>query len=66
MTQIKAATAMIKVVESENPPLRLALGTDAIGAIENKLESVNTELETWKSVAIDTTYEGASVGAIGS
>ena len=40
----KTATAMIKVVESENPPLRLSLGTDAVGAIENKLESVKTEL----------------------
>lgn len=32
----KAAAAMLKVVESDNPPLRLALGADAVGAIEEK------------------------------
>lgn len=57
---------MIKVVESEKPPLRLPLGADAVSTIENKLKSVKTELETWKSVAIDTAYEGASVGGIGA
>ncbi len=29
----KAAAAMIQVVESDTPPLRLALGADAVGAI---------------------------------
>lgn len=61
----KAAQAMIKVVESDNPPLRLALGADAVGAIEAKLESVKTELDAWRQVSLDTAYEGAVVSAIG-
>lgn len=62
---VKAAEAMIQAVDSDNPPLRLALGADAVGAIETKLESVKTELEAWKDVAVNTAYEGAVIGAIG-
>lgn len=61
----KAAAAMIQVVESDNPPLRLALGADAVSAIDAKLESVKAELDAWKQVSIDTAFEGAVVGAIG-
>lgn len=34
----KATAAMIQVVESDAPPLRLALGADAVGTIEEKLK----------------------------
>ena len=61
----KAAIAMIKVVESNNPPLRLALGADAVSMIEAKLESVKTELDAWRQVSLDTAYEGAVISAIG-
>lgn len=62
---VKAAEAMIQAVNSDNPPLRLALGADAVSAIETKLESVKAEIEAWKDVAVNTAYEGAAVGAIG-
>lgn len=61
----KAARAMIQAVESDEPPLRLALGEDAVGAIEQKLESVKAELDQWRSVSLATAFEGATVGAIG-
>jgi NAD(P)-dependent dehydrogenase (short-subunit alcohol dehydrogenase family) len=61
----KAAQAMIRVVESDHPPLRLALGADAVSTMEAKLASVQAELDAWKSVSVDTAYEGATVGAIG-
>lgn len=61
----KAAQAMIKVVESDNPPLRLALGADAVSAIEAKLDSVKAELDAWKQVSLDTAYEGSVMSAIG-
>lgn len=61
----KAAAAMIQVVESDNPPLRLALGADAVDTIDAKLESVKAELDAWKAASIDTAFEGAVVGAIG-
>jgi NAD(P)-dependent dehydrogenase (short-subunit alcohol dehydrogenase family) len=61
----KAAQAMIKVVASDNPPLRLALGEDAINGINQKLESMKSELDAWKDVSMNTAFEGATVSAIG-
>ncbi len=55
---------MIQVVESDNPPLRLALGADAVGAIETKLQSVKKELDAWRQVSIDTAFEGVQVAMI--
>lgn len=58
------AAAMIQVVESENPPLRLALGEDSVNLITQKLESMKAELEAWKDVSMNTAFEEvkASVG----
>ena len=59
-----AAIAMLQVVESDNPPLRLALGADAYDAISKKLSSVKEELGAWKQVALDTAFKGTEVSAI--
>lgn len=61
----KAAQAMIQAVESDSPPLRLALGEDAVTTIEQKLESVKAELEQWRSVSLATAFPGVTIGAIG-
>jgi len=61
----KAAQAMIQAVESENPPLRLVLGADAVNLMETKLQSLKAELEAWKEVAVNTAFEGAKTTAIG-
>ncbi|MEH2206121.1 MAG: oxidoreductase [Nostoc sp.] len=53
----KAALAIIKAVDSDNPPLRLVLGEDAIYAINAKLESVKTELDAWKEVSVNTAFD---------
>ena len=63
--QAKAAQAMIQVVESENPPLRLPLGADAVDGIEQKLEAVKANIDAWQKVAINKAYEGVSVGTVG-
>lgn len=60
----KAAAAMIQVVESDNPPLRLALGEEAVNGITQKLDSMKAELAAWKSVSLSTAFEGGTVGAI--
>lgn len=57
----KAAAAMIQVVESEDPPLRLALGEEAVNGIAQKLESMKAELEAWKSVSLNTAFEDGKV-----
>lgn len=61
----KAVQAMIQAVESDEPPLRLALGEDAVSAIEQKLQSVKAELDQWRSISLATAFEGAAAGAIG-
>jgi NAD(P)-dependent dehydrogenase (short-subunit alcohol dehydrogenase family) len=52
----KAAQAIIRVVESDEPPLRLVLGEDAVNAIEQKLQSVKAELDKWRSVSLATAF----------
>lgn len=50
----KAALAMIQVVNSDNPPLRLALGADTVNLIDASLVYLKTELDTWKEVSLNT------------
>lgn len=59
----KAAIAMIQVVESDNPPLRLALGEDSANGIAQKLDAMKAELETWKIVSLSTAFAGETVEA---
>jgi NAD(P)-dependent dehydrogenase (short-subunit alcohol dehydrogenase family) len=59
----KAAAAMIQVVESDDPPLRLALGKDSVNGITQKLEAMRAGLEKWKDVSINTALEEVSVGS---
>lgn len=59
----KAAIAMIQVVESDNPPLRLALGEDSANGIAEKLNAMKAELEAWKSVSLSTAFEDETVTA---
>jgi len=47
---VKAAEAIITALDADDPPLRLALGEDAIGNIRSRLESVGAELNAWEAV----------------
>jgi NAD(P)-dependent dehydrogenase (short-subunit alcohol dehydrogenase family) len=53
----KAAQAIIQAVESPHPPMRLALGTDAMSLIQEKLEWLKTDLEAWRQVTVSTDYQ---------
>jgi NAD(P)-dependent dehydrogenase (short-subunit alcohol dehydrogenase family) len=46
----KAAQAILAALDADDPPLRLVLGTDAIGTIERRLERVSEELAAWRTV----------------
>ena len=56
---------MIAAVESDDPPLRLLLGSDAIGAWESKHAGFAADLERWRSVGEATAYEGAAIRPVG-
>jgi NAD(P)-dependent dehydrogenase (short-subunit alcohol dehydrogenase family) len=51
-----AARAIISVTRAAQPPLRLILGADALEGVRAKLAQVSEDLETWKSITIDTAF----------
>lgn len=53
----KAARAIIQVVNSTNPPLRLVLGKYAYSKFRQKIESLTAELDAWEAVAANTDFE---------
>lgn len=61
----KAAQAIIKAVESENPPLRLLLGDDAVEAVESKIENIKADIAASQKIGIDTNFAGMKAGSIG-
>jgi NAD(P)-dependent dehydrogenase (short-subunit alcohol dehydrogenase family) len=52
----KAAQALLALVESESPPVRLFLGDDALGLVEQKLEAMKVELGTWDALSRSTSF----------
>ncbi|MGI5149914.1 oxidoreductase [Plantactinospora sp. CA-294935] len=51
----KAAAAIIKVLDAENPPLRLVLGSDAVDALRAHHESLLADMVTWETLSRSTT-----------
>ncbi|WP_210516038.1 oxidoreductase [Hymenobacter terricola] len=52
----KAAQAILDVVNSDNPPLRLPLGKVALGTIQAKLDSVQADLNAGREVAAGAVF----------
>ncbi|GAB3758022.1 oxidoreductase [Spirosoma pomorum] len=53
---VRAAQAIIKVVESENPPLRLLLGEASYKNASAKLVSLKADFEAWAQTSIDADF----------
>lgn len=53
---LKAAEAVIKVVESPNPPLRLLLGHDAMEAARAKVVLLNKDFDEWESTTMNVNF----------
>ena len=54
---LKAVAAMIRVVESDNPPLRLLLGPDAYEWANEKIALLKRDFDAWKDVTLATDFE---------
>lgn len=52
----RAAQALLHLVESENPPVRLFLGEDALGLVAQKLEQTKAEVAAWEAVSRSTGF----------
>jgi hypothetical protein len=53
----KAATAIIAALAAPDPPLRLALGADAVDAIRAKHERLRADLDGWEAASRDTAFD---------
>ncbi len=52
----KAAEVFINLAEDENPPVRLYLGSDSYKRASNKMETLASDMEKWKSVSFSTDF----------
>jgi NAD(P)-dependent dehydrogenase (short-subunit alcohol dehydrogenase family) len=52
----RAARAILKAVEANDPPLHLLLGNDALKLVRDKLNSLEKKIDTWESVTRSTEY----------
>lgn len=52
----KAAQALLALVEAENPPVRLFLGGDALGLVEQKLDAMRAEIAAWSALSYSTDF----------
>jgi NAD(P)-dependent dehydrogenase (short-subunit alcohol dehydrogenase family) len=52
----KLSQAILKLVDSENPPLRLPLGSDTVNKLVEKNRFVEKELNEWRQLAVSTDY----------
>ena len=52
----RVAAAIVKAVESSDPPLRLTLGEEAVEAVREKLEGQRKDLDAWQELSTATGY----------
>ena len=52
----KAGDVLIDALESENPPMRLLLGSDAVKAVRGTLEARLREVEAWETCSARTDF----------
>jgi NAD(P)-dependent dehydrogenase (short-subunit alcohol dehydrogenase family) len=53
---VRLAAAMVKLVDAEQPPLRMPFGTDTLAAIANKNAHVAAETAAWSELAASTDF----------
>jgi len=53
---LKAVQAMIQVVESPNPPLRLLLGAGALKRVRAKIDTWQKELAAWEPITVGADF----------
>ncbi|WP_328702344.1 oxidoreductase [Alicyclobacillus suci] len=53
----KAAAAIIQLVQSERPTLRLPLGVDCLERMERKLSAVAADIESWRDIALHSEFD---------
>ena len=52
----KAAAAMLTLIEAENPPMHLLLGSDANKLVREKLDFLKSEFDAWEKLTLSTDF----------
>jgi NAD(P)-dependent dehydrogenase (short-subunit alcohol dehydrogenase family) len=53
---VRAGEAMIKLTESDNPPLHIVFGAQGFGMVTDNLRQKLAEIEAWREVGLDTDF----------
>jgi len=53
---LRAVQAMMQVVESPEPPLRLLLGASALQRLRGKLSNWQKEIAAWESITVGADF----------
>jgi len=51
---VKAARAILAIIESQTPPVHLLLGSDALRLVRQKLTALGKEMEQWEAITRST------------
>ncbi len=54
---LKAAQAIVKAVEAENPPLHLLLGASTLPRVKGKIEALEKDLAEWEATTVGADYQ---------
>jgi len=60
---VRAGEAIIKALESENPPLHLILGLIALETARTKLEKLRGEIDDWEELSLGADYPESHAAA---
>jgi NAD(P)-dependent dehydrogenase (short-subunit alcohol dehydrogenase family) len=52
----KLGAALIQIVAADEPPLRFVAGADALKVVDEKLKTVSTEVDLWRSLSASTDF----------
>lgn len=63
---IKAAEVLLKLLATENPPVHLLLGSDALKLVREKIDSLAGEITAWEDVTLSTDFGSHSSAASSS
>ena len=53
----KLAKVIIQLAESENPPVHLPIGKDAVAAFRTKTDIMQKEISVWENISISTDHQ---------
>jgi NAD(P)-dependent dehydrogenase (short-subunit alcohol dehydrogenase family) len=52
----KAARAILEIVSSDNPPVHVLLGRDAVARAREKLDALRAQIDAWESLSTSTDF----------